>query len=100
MASMKLFRRTRRRLVVKTFGRDSLLVWLNPFISALQAAMGLRIGIRSDAELLQRMDEDAMEMAKEGYRVVSADRYDLPLLGIANRNAYYYRVTYELTETI
>jgi hypothetical protein len=100
MASMNLFRRARPRLVVKTFGRDSLLVWLNPFISALQAAVGFRIGFRSDAELLQKMEEDAVEMAKDGYRVASADRYDLPLIGIPNRTAYYYKVTYELAEGI
>jgi hypothetical protein len=97
MATMKLFRRSRSRLVIKTFGRDSLLVWLNPFLSALQAAVGFRIGFRSDADLLQKMEEDALDMAKDGYRVVSTDRYDLPLLGIPTQTAYYYRVTYELT---
>jgi hypothetical protein len=92
---MNILRRQEPSRVVKTFGRDSLLLWLNPLLSALQASLGLRVGLRSEAAVLQKMQDDALRMANKGYRVVSADRYDVPLIGNAARNATYYRVTYE-----
>jgi hypothetical protein len=87
-----------RRQIVKTYGRDSLLVWMNPLISALQATLGLRVGFRSDAEVLQKMESDTMNMAERGYRVVSADQFELPVFGPGNKKASWYRVTYELAE--
>ena len=90
--------RERRRQIVRTYGRDSLLVWLNPLISALQATLGLRVGFRSDAEVLQKMEADTLRMAEQGYRVVSADQYNVPLFGLRNEKATWYKVTYELTE--
>ncbi len=83
---------------MKTYGRDSLLILANPILSTLQSLLGLRVGLQSDAQILDRMQKDALEMEKRGYRVVSADEFDLPLVApVAGRNATYYRVTYELT---
>ncbi len=39
------------------------------------------------------MEDDAVAMARRGYRVVASGEYGLPRLGIA-----YYRVTYQLVE--
>ncbi|HXX60013.1 MAG TPA: hypothetical protein VEI48_01835 [Candidatus Sulfotelmatobacter sp.] len=82
--------------VVKAYGRDSLLIWINPVISAMQASLGLRVGLRSEAEVLDKMERDALAMADRGYRIVASDRYDLPVVLAAGRRATYYRVTYEL----
>jgi hypothetical protein len=70
-------------------------LWLNPLLSALQAFLGIRVGLRSDAEVLQMMEEDALRMEDQGYRVVAADQFDVPLIGNAGRKATYYKVTYE-----
>jgi hypothetical protein len=95
---MNLFRRSRPTRITRTFGRDSLLVWMNPLISALQASLGLRVGFRSEAEVLRKMEEDALRMESQGYRVVSAARFDLPVLIAPGRKANYYKVTYVLRE--
>ena len=94
---MNRFRRTRPRRVVRTYGRDSLLLSANPLMSALQAALGVRVGLRSEAAVLATMERDADDMARRGYRVVSAEELTLPLMGSARGQATYYRVTYELT---
>ena len=86
------------RTVVKSYGRDSLLVWINPVLSAMQASLGIRVGLRSQAEVLDRMRKDALAMADRGYRVVSSDEYDLPIILAPGRRASYYRVTYELIQ--
>jgi hypothetical protein len=93
---MNLVRRSRPRQVVKTYGRDTLLVLASPLIAALQATVGLRVGLRSDAEILQQMESEAQRMQEQGYRVLSADQHDLPVLGVSGRRATWYRVTYEL----
>jgi hypothetical protein len=40
---------------------------------------------------LQEMERDALAMAARGYRVVSADEYSLPALGI-----HWFKAVYEL----
>jgi hypothetical protein len=92
---MALFRQP--RTVVKSYGRDSLVLWLNPLVAAVQASLGMRVGIRSEAEVLDAMEKDALKMAERGYRVSTADRYDLPVLFGRGQAASYYKVTYELT---
>ncbi len=87
------------RTVVKSYGRDSLLLWINPLLSAMQTSLGLRVGLRSQAEVLDRMQKDVQVMADRGYRVVSSDQYDLPVLLAPGQRASYYRVTYELIES-
>jgi hypothetical protein len=93
---MDRLRRTRPQRVVRTYGRDSLLVWVNPLLSALQATLGFRVGLRSEAAVLEKMQRDADEMAGRGYRVVSEEQFALPLIGSPQRSASWYRVTYEL----
>jgi hypothetical protein len=92
---MAVFTRS-RRTIVKSYGRDSLLFWLNPLIAAIQASLGLRVGVRSEAEVLDAMEKDALKMEQRGYRVQTADRYELPLLFGRGQAASYYKVTYEL----
>jgi hypothetical protein len=94
-----VFGRGRKRArVVKAYGRDSLIVWMNPILSALEASLGLRIGLRSNAEVLDRMQRDVLEMERRGYRVVASDEYELPVLFAPGTRANYYRVTYELRD--
>lgn len=96
---MRLFGSSmRQRVVVKTYGRDALVVWLNPLNAAFTALSGRRVGLRSDAEVLDRMQKDALAMGERGYRVVASDEYDLPLLFLPGRKTSYYRVTYELAD--
>ncbi len=87
---------TPARRVVKSYGRDSLLLWINPLLSAMQASLGLRVGLRSQADVLDLMQKDVLSMADRGYRVVSSDEYDLPVILASGQRASYYRVTYEL----
>lgn len=87
---------TPARTVVKSYGRDSLLLWINPLLSAIQVSLGLRVGLRSQAEVFDRMQKDVLAMADRGYRVVSSDEYDLPVILAPGQRASFYRVTYEL----
>ena len=57
-------------------------------IAYVMAAGGMH-GWRDSA--IRDMEEDAIELAKRGYRVVSTNEYTLPLFGMG-----YFRVTYEL----
>jgi hypothetical protein len=91
---MPLFRQP--GTIVKSYGRDSLLFWINPLIAAVQSSLGLRVGVRSEAGVLDAMEKDALKMEQRGYRVQSADRYELPLLFGRGQAASYYKVTYEL----
>jgi len=84
------------RTVVKTYGRDSLLLWVNPLLSAMQTSLGLRVGLRSQTEVLDQMHKDVLVMADGGYRVASSAEYDLPVLLAPGHRASYFRVTYEL----
>ena len=86
------------RIVVKAYGRDSLLVWMNLLLPALQASLGLRVGLRSDAEVLAGMQKDVLAMAERGYRVVASDEYELPILLAPGKRASYYGVTYEVRD--
>ncbi len=87
---------TPARTVVKSYGRDSLLLWINPLLSALQTSLGLRVGLRSQTEVLDRMQKDVLAVADRGHRVASSDECDLPILLAPGQRATYYRVTYEL----
>jgi hypothetical protein len=78
---------TSRRDVVKTYGRGSLLGLLNPFLAAFMAAMGMSGWQQAAA---REMEDDAVAMARQGYRVVSSQELGIPRLGIV-----YYQVTYE-----
>jgi hypothetical protein len=79
-----------RPTVVKTYGRGSFLGLLSPLIAFVMARLGMH-GWQQSA--MRDMEDDAVAMARQGYRVASSDEVGIPLLGIIA-----YRVTYERTE--
>ncbi len=90
-----------KRTIVKDYGRDTFLVAANLLIAPVVAALGLRVGLWSEADVRDRMEKDSLRMAERGYRVASADRLAVPWLarlGWGDR-ASFYRVTYELEST-
>ena len=86
----KLAGGNRRGVVVKTYGRGSLLGLLSLPFAFLMASRGMN-GWQESAT--REMEDDAVAMARLGYRVVASGEYGLPRLGIT-----YYRVTYHLAE--
>ncbi len=85
-----------KRVVVRTYGRDSLLVWANVLLAPVMAALGLRVGLRSEEQLAARMDADAAVMRQKGYLVTSVQTFSLPVIGAPRQPANWYRVTFEL----
>jgi len=81
--------------IVRTYGRDSLLVWLNVLIAPLLAALGLRVGLDSEARLQARLESDAAAMRNRGYLVAKVETFTLPGLVRSDAEARWYRVTYE-----
>ncbi len=96
---MGLFKRAEpQRTLVKYYGRDTLLMSANLLLAPLMSAFGLRPGLRSEADVLDRMEKDALRMADAGYEVASIDRFVvqwLARLGFGDK-ASYYRATYRL----
>jgi hypothetical protein len=89
MEKMGLFGKTEpQRTVIRTYGRGSFLGLLSPLLAAVMAAMGMH-GWQEAA--LREMEDDAVAMAKGGYRVVSSGEYGIPAFGVV-----YYKVIYEL----
>jgi hypothetical protein len=85
---MRLLDRRPPRVVVKTHGLGSALAILGPLLAFFMAAAGMR-GWEETSR--RAMEKDADEMIRRGYRVVAADEYTLPVLGVA-----YFKVRYEL----
>ncbi len=85
------------RSIVRTYGRDSLVVWANLLLAPLLTALGLRVGLQSDERLAARMEADAAAMRKKGYLVASVETLSLPGLARPEAGAHWYRVTYEPT---
>lgn len=83
------------RVVVREYGRDSLLVWANLLLAPLFAALGLRVGLQSDEQLRARIQADATAMRRRGYLVTSTEVRSLPVIGRPTSAATWYRVTYE-----
>jgi len=81
----------RRRVVVKTYGRGSLLGLLSLPFALLMASRGMNGWQESAA---RDMEDDAVTMARRGYRVVASGEHGFPRLGIA-----YHTVTYQLVES-
>ena len=79
-----------RNVVVKTYGRGSLLGILSLPFAFLIASRGMNGWQESAA---RDMEDDAVTMARQGYRVVASGEYGIPRLGIT-----YYRVTYQLAD--
>jgi hypothetical protein len=82
--------RGKQHVVVKTYGRGSLLGLLSIPLAFLMASRGMNGWQESAA---RDMEDDAVAMARLGYRVVASAEYGIPLLGIT-----YYRVTYRLAD--
>ena len=85
-----------KRTIVREYGRDSLLVWANLLLAPLVAALGLRVGIQSEARLAARIEADAAAMRTKGYLVASTQTFSLPVVGAPRQTANWYRVTFEL----
>ena len=84
-----------RRVIVRQYGRDSLLVWANVLLAPLFAALGLRVGLQSEEQLAGRIEADTAEMRRRGYLVASVETLSLPGLAGRNADAHWYRVTFE-----
>lgn len=85
-----------KRMVVREYGRDSVLVWANLLLAPLFAALGLRVGVQSEEQLTARIAADAAAMRKKGYLVASTQTFSLPVIGAPRQPANWYRVTFEL----
>jgi hypothetical protein len=77
-------------IVVKTYGRGSLLGPLSLSFAFLMASRGMNGWQESAA---RDMEDDAVAMARQGYRVVASGEYGMPRLGIT-----YYKATYQLVD--
>ena len=84
-----------KRKVVREYGRDSLLVWANLLLAPLFAALGLRVGLRSEGQIAARIEADSASMQKKGYLVTSTQTFSLPVIGAPRQGAVWYRVTFE-----
>lgn len=84
------------RVVVKDYGRDSLLVWANLLLAPLFAPLGLRVGLQSEEQISARIQSDTATMRRKGYLVSSVQTFSLPGIVAPGAAANWYRVTYEL----
>ncbi len=84
-----------RRVIVREYGRDSLLVWANLLLAPLFAALGLRVGLQSEEQIVARIEADSAELRRRGYLVASVQTFSLPVLGARRQTANWYRVTFE-----
>lgn len=81
-----------KRVVVKEYGRDSFLGLINPLMTFfILGARNATARTKYQARLIEKMEDESVEMQKLGYRVVSSQEYERPALGIT-----YFKVTYEL----
>jgi hypothetical protein len=81
---------TPKHIVVKTYGRGGFLGLLSPLLAFFMASRGMN-GWQQSA--IREMEEDAVAMARRGYRIVSTQEFGIPLFGIIA-----YKVTYELVD--
>ncbi|MBI3748553.1 MAG: hypothetical protein HY262_06885 [Chloroflexi bacterium] len=81
-------------MVVREYGRDSVLVWANLLLAPLFAGLGQRVDILG-GQIAARIEADAAEMRKRGYLVASVQTFSLPVLGASRQTANWYRVTFE-----
>ena len=93
-----LLRRSPRALVVREYGRDSVLVWANLLLAPLFAALGLRVGLQSEERLAARIEADTAAMRRRGYVIKAVETFTLPGLAGRATDARRYRVTFERPE--
>jgi hypothetical protein len=74
--------------IVRTYGRGSFLAFLSPLLAMFMASRGMNGWERSGETEAQR---DALDMERRGYRVIDAEEYTIPMLGIV-----WFKVIYEL----
>ena len=86
------------RTVVKTYGRDAFLLAWNPLAAAVMSSIGMRVGVRSEQQVIELMEKDALEMLGRGYRVADTHEVRVPLVLRPGKSTSYYRVTYERTD--
>ncbi len=79
-----------QRTVVKTYGRDSLLGLLNPFLALMVRAFGLQFRLKSEGQVAIEMERDAVTMLRKGYRITASAQYEIAPFG-----AVWHQVTYE-----
>ncbi len=84
----------RRRVVVRSYGRDSLLGLVNPLLALIVRTFGLQLRLRSEDRVLLEMERDQVAMIRQGYRIVASEQFEMPPFGIT-----WYRVTYELADS-
>ena len=53
-----------QRTVVKTYGRDSILGLLNPFLALMARAFGLQFRLKSEGQVAIEMKRDAVTMLR------------------------------------
>jgi len=88
-------RGTPPRVIVKDYGRDSLLIWGNLLLAPLFARLGLRVGLRSEEQISALIQADATAMRKKGYLVASVQTFSLPGIVAPGAAANWYRVSFE-----
>ncbi len=94
-SAMRHLGRAPAPVVVREYGRDSLLVWANLLLAPLLSALGLRVGLQSEDQLAARIEADTADMRKRGYAVSSIQTFTLPGLAGRNTDARWYRVTFD-----
>ncbi len=82
-------------VIIREYGRDSLLVWANLLLAPLLSALGLRVGLQSEAQLSARIEADSAAMREQGYLVATVQTFTLPGLAGRRTDAHWYRVTFE-----
>lgn len=91
---MQLLRRgAPKPIVVKSYGRDSLLALANPLLTLLMRTLGLQVRVKSEDQVEREMERGAQEMFARGYRIARTEQFEIQPFG-----AVWYRVTYELAE--
>jgi hypothetical protein len=86
------------RVVVREYGRDSLLVWANVLLAPLFAALGLRVGLQPEERLAARIEAGTAELRKRGHLVASVQTFTLAGLTARRTDAHRYRVSFERVE--
>lgn len=82
-----------RPVVVKSYGRDSLLALANPVLTLIVRTFGLQVRVKSDEQVEREMEQGAREMFAKGYRIARSEQFEIQPFG-----ATWFRVTYELVD--
>ncbi len=90
---MRFWRSSPPRTVVKTYGRDSLIALVNPFLALMARTVGFQLRLKSEDQVALEMERDAIAMLRKGYRVVSSQQFEIAPFG-----AIWHKVTYELAD--